>query len=118
MIDRIKIIQGDSVKKVLAIRITGGDKLNNHVIQKIYFSCAKLGITNKVIEPKIDSKGKVANGLYVLEFTSNETANFPPCVTNYDITIQLGAANDPRTIKTVNYQHPLEVLKKTNKVDY
>ena len=113
-----RIIQGDTFQKTLVVRLTGGDKLDGTVITKMYFTCDKLGIHNKEIEPKLDLEGKQIKGIYKLIFTDVETKSFPKCNTTYDITILFGEGSTTNIVKTVRYQFPLEVLPKTNYINY
>lgn len=113
-----KIIQGDSFQKTLVIRLTGGDRLDGTVISKIYFTCDRLGIHNKEIVPKVDLEGNQVKGAYKLIFADTDTKKFPVCNTTYDITILFGQGSTSNIVKTVRYQYPLEVLPKTNYVNY
>ena len=113
-----RIIQGDTFQKTLVVRLTGGDKLDGTVISKIYFTCDKLGIHNKEVEPKKDLEGNEIKGNYKLTFTDTDTKKFPKCNTTYDITILFGKGGSADVVKTVRYQYPLEVLPKTNYINY
>lgn len=111
-----KIIQGDTFQKTLVIRLTGGDRLDGTVVKAVYFTCDKLNIHDKLIEPKLDPEGKQENGKYKLIFSSKDTEKFPKGSTTYDITILFGKGQDNDIVKTVRYQYPLEVLPKINNV--
>lgn len=113
-----KIIKGDSFQKTLIIRLTGGDRLDGTVISKIYFTCDRLEIYNKEIVPKVDLEGNQVKGAYKLIFAATDTKKFPVCNTTYDITILFGQGSTSNIVKTVRYQYPLEVLPKTNYVNY
>lgn len=120
----IRIIKGDTFQRTFTVRMKGGDKLlpkeigNGGVIEELYFTCAKLGIDHYRIPVKLDPNGKVMKGYYKLTFTSQETSEFPVCNTTYDITLNFGVVGSNNVIKTIRYEYPLEILPKTNRVDY
>lgn len=113
-----RIIIGDSFQKTIVIRTTGGDKLDDTIISKVYFSCDRLNIHDKEIVPKTDLEGNPVKGNYKLIFTKDVTSHFTPCSTTYDITIVFGQGGTGDIVKTVRYQYPLEVLEKKNWVQY
>lgn len=107
-----RIIQGDTFQRTLCIRNIGGDKLE--CIKNIYFSCDRLNISMPLPIKLDPNTGKEMKGYYTLLLTSEDTKNFTPCSTTYDITIDFGVAGSDVVVKTLRYQYPLEVLLKNN----
>ena len=95
---RLQLIQGDSFEREIYIE---GAELN--IIEGIYFSCEKLKICKKLY----------LNGEYfVLNFTPEETINFPKSEVDYDLTVKF----IDNKIETVSYRSQLTILPKINKV--
>lgn len=94
----INIIQGDSCVK--EIQIVG---LSLDLIEGLYFSCEKLNLCKKL---------ELQDDIYVLEFTSEETMNFPKIYTTFDLTINFVGGST----KTVLFCDSFNVYEKRNKV--
>ena len=97
---KIEIIQGDSYTRNITIQ-----GVDIALIEGIYFSCETLGICKKL---EYDDEQKK----YILSFTSEETNNIAKFEGNYDLTIKF--IDDQ--INTVQYQSPIFIRKKNNKV--
>lgn len=97
--DEISIIQGDSYEAKL--RFSGIS--NNSVIESVMFSCSKL---RKCKYVDFDEESQS----YLLRFTPEETANFEPCVTDFDITIKYTDKN----VQTPIYRKTITIFRKVN----
>lgn len=97
---KIEIIQGDSYTRNITIQ-----GVDIALIEGIYFSCESLDICKKLEYNNEQNK-------YILSFTSEETSNIDKFEGNYDITIKF--IDDK--INTVQYQSPIIIKKKNNKV--
>lgn len=96
---KITIIQGDSYERYITIE-TG----ENNLIEGVYFSSEKLGISKKLIE---------RNNIYIIRLTPEETSILPVVNTTYDLTIKF----QEEKVNTVQYQETISILRKNNKVE-
>lgn len=95
------IIQGDTYQKNVTI-----DGVFLSTIEGVYFSCGKLGISKKLSFDESTNR-------FVLLLKSNETSEFKPIVTDYDITVKF--FDD--SIRTGLYRGRLIVAEKNNAVE-
>lgn len=98
----ITIIKGDTCQKNVTIK-TG--KLR--IIDSVYFSSEKLGFSQKL---RYDED----IGKYIFYLSPQETSEMNTYYGDFDITIKF-SDND---IRTALYRGYIEVLEKTNVVDY
>lgn len=96
----IEIIQGDSYALKATI-----DKVNNDLIKQVIFTSNTLGIQQDLF---------YADGIYILYFSREDTAQMQPIAGNYDLTVVF--TNDKP--KTIVKNAPIRVIGKNNKVDY
>lgn len=94
----IKIIQGDSYRREITI-----EGIMPELIEGVYFTSADLQICKKC---------EFVNGIYILEFTPQETSDFKSIYSSYDITIKF----TQNKVNTICYNASLIVLPKENKV--
>lgn len=97
----IVIIQGDTSQTNVTI-----EGATHEMIEAVYFSCGKLGITKTL---PYDSE----TDTYTLLFSSEETSDIKPQITNFDITIKLFDSK----ILTGLYQGKLTIADKNNPVE-
>ena len=95
------IIQGDTYQKNVSI-----DGVFLSAIEGVYFSCGKLNLSKKL---ELDD----STNCFALKFTSEETKQLRPIVTDYDITVVF--QNDK--VQTGLYRGKLIVAEKNNPVE-
>lgn len=104
---QINMLQGDDFEAVLTIEGLSEDQYD--LIKKIYFSCRYLDIVKEFSKPQEDEGYDFQ---YWIKFSNEETKKFPPCIADYDITLEFVDGD----FCTTNYRNGLRVLEKTNKL--
>ncbi len=95
------VVQGDTCNTSLTISGAGAD-----TIEEAFFSCSKLNLIQKL---PYDEESCT----YILYLSQDQTKNFKPIITNFDITAKIKG----NMIKTIIYRGKLTVLEKNNPVE-
>lgn len=96
----IRIIQGDSYQRNVIL-----ENATPESIEGIYISCKALSFTKQLVYDDIDDK-------YVFHLAAEETEQFKPTDTHYDMTIYFVDKN----VKTLSYKARFVILPKINVV--
>ena len=96
-----RIIQGDTCEGSISVLGEGND-----AVEELFFSCNKLNLIQKL---SFDDE----NGTYKLYLSQDQTKNFKPIITNFDITAKIKG----NIIKTIVYRGKLTVLEKNNTIE-
>lgn len=105
----ITLIQGDSLDKRYVVEDREGNRVGADAIQKIVFSCARLGLE------QVLTYGE-ANKTWTLSLGSDVTAGLPAVVTGYDLTLFFVGDFVSQSIKTKVYSATMTVRPKRNKI--
>lgn len=97
----IKIIQGDSYRRVYKFYDADGNIIDNTNLATVYFTCARLNYSTS-LKYNTDDEG------WVLYFTSDTTKEFAYCKSDYDLTLYF----TDRQISTQIYRSEFRVCEK------
>lgn len=96
----ILIIQGDTCQ--INVEVEGVEK---EFIEEVYLSCEKLNLVRALTYDQTIEK-------YVLVLSSEETKNFTPIITNFDITVKIVG----NKIATGLYKGKIIIAEKNNSI--